>query len=126
MRSFRHLVFALMAALALITSQAVTVLHGLAHDHHHADAAHVELVVEHDHHANAAESEDADDHEFLHCAVCARLSTAQAQVPVNAPVAVLVVNVATEPNEPPRDVTQPIPRLYVTAPPDQPRAPPVS
>lgn len=124
MRSLRHLVFALVAALALTVSQVVPVLHGLEHNHHHLEAAHRDVVAGDSHHSQGAEIDEVLDHELLHRSSFGTVSTNKADIAYSFLVAVMVVDVSTEPNDPPQDVTQPLPRLYVAAPPDQPRAPP--
>ena len=125
MRSFQHHVYALWTALALTVSQAMPVLHGLEHSLHHSEAVHGEAAAGYSHQSSGAEIDDVVDHEVLHDSTTGTVSTNKAQIPVSLPVAVLVADVSTGPCAPPQDVTQPVPRLYLTAPPDQPRAPPV-
>ena len=125
MRSFQHLVYALLATLALTVSQAMPVLHGLEHSHHHAEATHGGSAAGDSHVSSGAEIDDVVDHEVLHGSFDGTVSTNKAHEPVSFPVAVMVADVSTEPSAPPQDVTQALPRLYVTAPSDQPRAPPV-
>ena len=125
MRSFLRLVYALWAALALTVSQAMPVLHGLEHSHHHSEALHGESANGDSHKSSGAEIDDVVDHELLHCSTTGTVSTNKTELPVSLPVAVRVADVSTEPSEPPQDVTRSLPKLYVTAPPDQPRAPPV-